>query len=183
MTKELAFPINLGNKDIFIFVYNIYYHPLKYFIAKIAREEEAEDLVEDLFVKLWKAKLEFQNKSHLQAFLYRAAANARVDYLNSHRIKKTEPLENQYLNEVQDYNHDMIRAELLAEVYRAIHKLPTQCQKVISMSFIDGYTNQEIADQLGINEQSVKNHKFRGLHILRGHLSDQTLLLLFSSCL
>jgi RNA polymerase sigma-70 factor (family 1) len=181
LIHELNFPVNLGNREVFIFVYKVYYHPLKYFISRIAREDEAEDLVEDVFVNIWKAKPEFQNKSHLQAFLYRAATNLRIDYLKSHRVNKTEPLANQDLQEVQNYQHDMVRAELLAEIYRAIHKLPSQCQKVIRMSFIDGLSNKEIADQLGINEQSVKNHKSRGLSILKGNLSDPSLMIILMS--
>ena len=71
-----------------------------------------------------------------------------------------------------DYLHNLVHTEVIAEIHRAINQLPTQCRKVISLEFIEGLSNEEVAKELSLSIQTVKNHKVRALKILKQQFSD-----------
>ncbi|WP_316821572.1 RNA polymerase sigma-70 factor [Pedobacter gandavensis] len=180
-------PIDLGNKEEFTSIYNLYYEPLCFFAERYVRDtNQAEDIIAGLFSRLWQQNTAFNDAEHLKAYLYRAAANACFTHAKSLENLKaredryavtTDMIENTFLN-------NMIRADVWAEIYRAIDKLPAQCAQVIKMSFIEDLKNPEIADKLGISLQTVKNHKHRGLSILRGAITkDAFYFLLLYACL
>lgn len=176
----ILFPAYLGHKDTFDKVFKAYYHPLKFFVAKTIGEDFSEDTVADLFVKLWNKNQRIESTAHLQAFLYRSARNICLDFLKTSRNaqKRHQYVTGEELVETENYLHRMIEAEILGEIYRAINLLPAQCSQVIRMSYIDGMTNTEIADQMKLAEKTVKNHKLRGLKILRDNLSGNALVAL-----
>lgn len=171
--------INLGENVVFEEVYKLYYPSLRFFATKYVGDEESEDIIETLFFRLWKQKRTFRNVSHMRAFLYQATKNACLDFIKmagrKHRnhdfiILQANAIENDHL-------HEIIRSEVVSEIYRAINKLPTQCRKVIHMEFVDGLNNQEIAKELALSIQTVKNHKVRALKLLKQQLSGNNIAL------
>jgi RNA polymerase sigma-70 factor (family 1) len=175
-------PVFLSDVAVFDLAYKSYYHPLCFYAAKFVPADDAEDLIENLFLKLWNKKQVFESPAHLQAFLYHAVRNACLDFKKSKKnnLQLHEPVsENQPLPGVDHLQH-LIQAEVLAEIYRAVNNLPSQCSKVIRMGYLEGFNNAEIADELGLSEQTVKNYKGRGLTLLKDKLSGSafTLLLL-----
>jgi len=166
-------PINIGDRNNFNSIFHQYYKALCYFAERITESHnDAEDIVEELFVKLWNKQQHFESEQHLKAFLYRSTKNACLDFLklseranNRHTLffMDNDQWEESYLNEI-------IRAEVMREIYRAIENLPKQCSKIITMSYVDGKTNQEIAQELNLSVQTIKNQKGRGLAILKGLL-------------
>lgn len=176
--NQLNFPLNMGDGAAFDQIFKTYYKPLRYFLCKMVTADDAEDLVEDLFMKLWKRKTAFVSKEHAKAFLYRSAHNLCLDFLKAPKHARSQPLTNEDVEEAENYLHKMIETEVYAEIYRAVEALPEQCSKVISLAFIEGLTNGQIALELGIAEKSVRNYKMRGLKLLREKLPDGAMLLL-----
>jgi len=168
----------MGKKDDFELIFRSYYAPLKRFIKNSMSINDADDLVENLFVTLWEKQIKFESLDHMRAFMYRSAGNAGKNYLQLHQNSKRESLEDPDILETESHLTEMLKTEVIAELMRAINGLPSQCGKVISMAYIEGLSNSEIAVQLGINEQSVKNTKHRGLKILKQNLSSESFMLL-----
>lgn len=173
-------PVSMGDMVAFDLTYKSYYHPLCFYASKFVDKDETQDIIESLFLKLWRKKQVFENEEHIKAFLYHAVRNACLDFI---KVAKNESLryeviarEQVFLNE--DHLHLMIKAESLAEIYRAVNELPSQCSKVIRMSYFEGLSNAEICTELGLSDQTVKNYKGRGLNILKDRLSSDKLLLL-----
>ncbi|MBS1528664.1 MAG: RNA polymerase sigma-70 factor [Bacteroidetes bacterium] len=174
-------PLNMGHDEIFDDLYRAYFAPLCFFATNIiCNDDDAKDLVEDVFLKLWQRKQRFENAAHAQAYLYRCVRNSCINLLR-HGKRKTAKLD-LLIAETEDfqeaYLEEMIRAEVGGELYRAIENLPSQCSKVITMSFIDGSSNEEIARALNLSVQTVKNHKVRGMHILKDTLPGSLFVLL-----
>lgn len=174
-------PIQLSDPTVFDEVYKSYYHPLHFYAARFVQPEDAEDIIENLFLKCWNKKQAFSTTLHLQAFLYHAVKNACLDHIKVSRNKEQRHLRVAHLetSSPADHLHRIIQAEVLAEIYRAINDLPPQCSKVIKLGYIDGLNNMEIASTLGLSEQTVKNYKCRGLILLKDKLSGNAFALLF----
>jgi len=168
----------MGDRKDFELIFRSYYGPLKYFISHSMNIKDSDDLVENLFVILWTKKIQFNDLDHMRAFLYRSAGNAGKNYLSSSRISKRESLDDPDILQTESHLSAMLKSEVIGELMRAINGLPSQCSKVMRMAYMEGLSNGEIADQMGINEQSVKNHKQRGLKILKQNLSSESFALL-----
>ena len=159
-----------GEKDAFSFVFREYYAALCAFAEKLTgARDHAEDIVEEVFLKIWLKQQPFDDLAHLKNFLYKTTRNACID----HHRRREHSLERQPL--LQQLQHtwesasdlDMIRTEVYRSIYRAIEALPEQCGKIVRMGYIDGKSNEEIAKDLGLSIQTVKNQKTRGIQLLR----------------
>jgi len=166
--------INLGDCAVFEEVYRAYYPALCFFAAKYVGDDESEDVVENLFFRIWKQKKKLLNSGHLKAFLYQATKNACLDFIKmqGRKDKRYASISMQTDAVNHDYLHNLVHTEVIAEIHRAINQLPTQCRKVISLEFIEGLSNEEVAKELSLSVQTVKNHKVRALKILKQQFSD-----------
>ena len=159
---------NNGDESAFQYLFNLFYHPL-YFFAKGLTDTrlEAEDLVQDAFIQLWKHREGFSSFRSVKAFLYLAVKNSSR---NLYKHKKVEGRYRQGQKEVLGENvifQRIIEAEVLDEVHKALQKLPEGCRKVINLCYFDGLSNQEAATHLKVSVNTIKTHKLRALRILR----------------
>ena len=148
----------------------------------------AEDITSETFIKLWNRHGDFENIYKLQSFLYTATRNACINTLRSEKRQSEKEKQLLYLIE-QDSEEALAQQQLTAKIYQYIYeeieKLPPQEQKIFKLAYIDGLSNEEIALQLGINNQSVRNSKTRALKTMRLMLADKDiykLLLLLMLC-
>ncbi|GLU54698.1 DNA-directed RNA polymerase sigma-70 factor [Dyadobacter frigoris] len=170
----------MGDQETFEAIYRSYFAPLCVFAESYVGRFASEDIVENQFLKLWNKRQQFQDHGHLRAYFYRATKNACLDLLKTSKREEERQFNSAALPDDSEDSclQEMIRIEVIAEIYRAINDLPSQCHKVITLGYIDGFSNDEIALQLGLSQQTVKNHKGRGLQLLREKLSDDALLAL-----
>jgi len=183
-TAAINFPVHMGNREDFDSIFKVYYAALCFFSGGLTKDDSlAEDVVTDVFMNLWEKNTLLESKPHAQAFLYRSVKNASINLINYGKRVSAKHLDiaQDATAEEEDYLDGMIKTEVWAEIYRAIENLPSQCSKVMSLSFIDGMTNQEIANELGLSMQTVKNHKVRGLQKLKEDLPENLLILLICS--
>lgn len=151
----------------------------------IGDKEEAEDIVQNAFVSYWNCKDDLGcEPSVVKGFLYTTVRNLCMDLLR-HRLVvqkfrgqlEDDPVEENFVEK------EIIRAEVLSEIFNAIELLPSGCRQVLEMSYLEGKTNQEISDVLGVSVNTVKTQKQRALQLLRLNLSSTALvflLLIFS---
>ena len=180
-----VFPLNMGEEAGFERLFLLYHAPLCFFCEKVTgNSDSGEDIVSQLFLTLWQRQTVFESANHAQAFLYRSARNACLNFIRTEqRAKSKQEAAAQVLSEEPvDYLQTFIRTETMAELYRAIASLPLQCRKVINLSYMEGLSNQEIADELDLSLQTVKNYKLRGLGLLKNKLPD-SLFILVAVCL
>ncbi len=147
-----------------------HYKVLCYFAWDMVRDTEvAEDLVQDAFIAYLNNKHKISSEPiAIRAFLYSAIRNA---VYNQNRKSKTiqKYLDRQSVGEMDDidYEHKVIRAEFMAEIARVVDGLPDSCQHIFKLSYLDGFSNQEIAEQLAISVNTIKTQKQRALQVLR----------------
>ena len=131
--------------------------------------DEAEDMVQDCFVKYWEKGQEMASE---QAFLYRMVHNRCVDVLRAAKPSVSLP-EELPMEEIID------RSEEEARLWVAIEKLPEQRRRCLIMAKRDGLSYKEIAAELGITENTVRNHIARAVASLREGAGNMLILSLF----
>lgn len=181
--QHLITDFKQGNKAAFEAVYDTYRSQLYYFIKRIVEErQEAEDIAAETFIKLWKLRANFETHQNIKAFLFVTARNACLDYLRSVERKSSSQQALQYiLSQDSDVtlSQDEIQAEVLKRIHNEIENLPPKCRQIFKMAYLKGLKNEEIAGQLQLSYQTVKNQKVRAIKLLRIALNYMEVLLLF----
>lgn len=138
----------------------------------------AEEVVNDVFVKLWEGANEIRIETSLQAYIYRAVINRSLDVIDKNKRRQRRQRELSRLPEETYELREMEENELKIRLYKVIDELPEQCQKVFRMSRFEDLKQQEIADRLDISLKTVKNHISHALKQLNKMLTDWNSLLL-----
>jgi len=170
----------MGNANTFNDIYREYHQKILLYISKLASNEEAEDITQEVFEKINRGLAGFKGKSQLSTWIYRIATNAALDRLRSPSFKRsTEEL----IEESEDKNiltnnkkapvdQQLIRKEMSECVQQHIDKLPSDYKAVILLSEQEGLTNQEIADILQISLDNVKIRLHRARTSLKKILDE-----------
>jgi len=178
--NDLIIQFNHGDTEAFTAIYNNYYLTLYNFVKKfIPKREDAEDITADIFVKLWRMHTRFDSIKNIEAFLYITGRNACLNFLQSlqRQSEKQKELLHVLLQEPAEGTlQEDVKTEVLQIILKEIEKLPRSCQNVFKMAYLEGLSNSEIADTLGINNQSVRNHKQRAIKLLRITLLNRDIL-------
>ncbi|NGM62462.1 RNA polymerase sigma-70 factor [Sphingobacterium sp. SGG-5] len=145
----------------------------------------AEEIVQDVFYKVWERRSSFANAQALKAFLYISTKNASYNEISKfqNRYKHQEAYASENELTEQPVLQEIIRTEVYASLSVAIQTLPGQCRKIIQLLFEEGKKPIEIADELGISISTVNSQKARGLmllkQLLKGKDLDLLLLIIF----
>lgn len=172
--------IDMQDHATFDRVFRLFHAVMCVFSQKIVGStSEAEDVVEEVFFKLWDKKAIFDNENHVRFFLYRAVRNESLNYLKAQQRSSAKHLSAE-IETISPDNHlqAMISSEVLLMIYNEISLLPPQEKKVITLNLLDEKSLQEVADELGLSLQSIKNYKTRALAKLRLRLPKDTYLIL-----
>jgi len=166
-----------GDSRVLNTIFDEFYDALCYFAARlIIDSEEAKDIVGESFIKLWELRGNFKSMQNVKAFLYITTRNTCLNYLKQAERSARQQQEAAYIIAENDDLSlmEVTRAELLRQLYMAIESLPPQCQKIIKMSYVLGKKNQEIAEELGLSLQTIKNQKSRAVELLKARLAKKT---------
>ncbi|WP_279179348.1 RNA polymerase sigma-70 factor [Parabacteroides johnsonii] len=167
-------------------LYKLYY-PKMFAFAKnyVPANEDAENIVQDVFLILWERKEEIEISFTLTTYLFTLVKNRCLNFL---RHKLIEEEYNSQMKEelgfklyaLETFNYSYQSEEELQEVIqRALDTLPERCREVFIKSRIEGLKYKEISDELGISVNTVENQMVTALKKLRVALKDYLPLLLF----
>ncbi|OJZ00106.1 sigma-70 family RNA polymerase sigma factor [Sphingobacterium sp. 40-24] len=171
--KELLEDFLNGEEQACAHVYNRYFSRICLYASSFVDEsKEAEDIAEEGFLRLWQSRRRFESLSHLRAALYQATRHVGINHQTARqrRLNRVDSYVAQQEQNQKSYLHEIVYTEAMAELYEAIQKLPPKAREIIRLSYLEGNSNQEIADLLQLNIQTVKNQKLRALGLLRQHL-------------
>jgi RNA polymerase sigma-70 factor (ECF subfamily) len=129
-------------------------------------EKIAEDVVQDVFLKIWSKRNELEQVANITSYLYTSVKNACLDQLR--KAKHTDDIsEVEVSDEALDPFHSVRIKELNKHLQEATASLPLQCKLVFEMVYIDGKKYQEVADELGLSINTVKTQLKRALEKMR----------------
>lgn len=164
-----------------------HYAALLFYATRIVGEDDAADVVQDVFFDLWRRQDEVELGDQIQAFLYRAVYTKALNILKHRAVTENySAVEAEFYSHRLDYyqpeHAEVIRRmesqELRAEITRAINELPEKCREVFKMSYLHDMKNKDIADVLGLSLRTVEAHMYKALKTLRERLHYLRLLIL-----
>lgn len=168
--------IKKGDQKSFEFLFKSYYSDLcKYARNIVHNETTAEDLVMDIFVKIWEAESKLGISSSLSGYLYQSVHNHCLNYL-TRRHKQFSELNAETIKLLNtlispdasfDPSEGINLAELSNRIEQSIEHLPEGCRKIFILSRTEELSHKEIAQRLGISENTVKVQIYRALIKLR----------------
>lgn len=176
-TDKIIVGIKNGDKTVFEELYRQYYIPLCYYCVKYVENlEDAEEIVQEVFFKLWEKHEEIEISSSINAYLHRAIQNSALNFINKRKI-----VDKFFVSQEKstNYNFDdgqkvMEDEELRLVLKKAILELPEKRREIFEMSRFEGMKYSSIAEQLSISVKTVENQMTKALKYLRVVLKDYT---------
>lgn len=162
----------LNDKDSSALRYLFDQHYLKlcqYAFTYLKDMDEAEDVVQNLFVEIWEKKGKLEIHQSLQQYLFRATYYKCLNALEYKQVRKKHTQENHQQVEV-GINAERDGEEKRMAIQNALEKLPEKCKQVFVLSRFEELKYAEIADKMGISINTVENHMGKALRLLRAEL-------------
>lgn len=169
--QELLREVSAGNQDAFRYLFNTYRKKLYTYIIKISESKEvAEDMVNDVFLKIWENREKLAQIDNLNAYIYRMAHNRAYTALR--RMAKETLLiaalqQEKQITDIFEVENRVIQREVKELIQSAVNKLTPQQKLVFLLSREEGLKHDEIAKKLNISGSTVKNHLVAALRFLR----------------
>ncbi len=180
LDPELCDLLKEGNENAFAEIFRRYQAPLFDFAYKRIRDkDEAKDIVQEIFVKLWNNRTEVQIKTSLRSYLYRCVLNGVLNILNRQVIREEYVCSLQQMIEehTQEADYHIRETDMERLINTEIAALPPKMREVFELRKKEYLSNREIAGKLGISEQTVETHMKRALRVLRMRLGVNVLLI------
>lgn len=167
--------IRNGNEAAFEKVFKMYFKNLHAFAYTFMKNDDiAEEIVQNVFFRIWEKRDQLQIDDSLKAYLYRAVHNESLNHLKHLKVKSSFQL--QYSDHMESSNSDvsneMIASELENNIQKAINELPQQCRTIFQMSRYEQLKYHQIADHLNISIKTVENQMGKALKVLRSKLVE-----------
>jgi len=137
------------------------YHFLYPFARTIVKEKEtAEEVVSDVFIKVWEKRKQLEKVENLKVYLYVSTRNIGINYLERQRRNATFSIDDyqaDFTSVYFDPEQMLITADMLALIQKAIDQLPSKCRLIFKLAKEDGLKYKEIAEILNISVKTVEN--------------------------
>lgn len=156
-------------------MYKAHYRAMHaYAFSLLQTEEDAAEIVQHIFLKLWDKKGALIIQSSLKAYLYRMVHNDCMNFINHEKVKSRFQKEKIYTMQPQNEsaNKKILLGQLEERLSQALKELPEQCRTIFQLSRFEDLKYREIAQQLGIAEKTVENQMGKALKLMRTKLSD-----------
>jgi RNA polymerase sigma-70 factor (family 1) len=176
--------ISQGDENAFKSLFERYRNQIFTHLYKITKSSEsAEEMVLDVFLKLWLGREAIIEIKDIEAFLFRVARNKGIDFIRAARrdpLRRTELwdlMQEAASNESADKN--LLLKNTRNAIDMAVQQLSPQRQIVYLLSRKQGLSNGEISKKLGLSRLTVRNHLAASLSFIRKYIKSDDILLLF----
>jgi RNA polymerase sigma-70 factor (ECF subfamily) len=184
--EQLMFRINNDDEQALELLFKKYYSQLVRFAREILKsKDQAEDMVQEVFVKIWDKRKTISINTQAKAYLFVAVKNHCFNQLklNERKYWMDEGMEDDIRISTSEGHNQLDAKQLEQHIKLAIDALPPKCGLIFKMSRFDEKTYKEIAEILGLSVKTIENQMGKALMLMRGSLAPyiaQSLLLILS---
>lgn len=168
-----------GDQQTFEQVYNHYSSQVYRLAFRFLKDKaQSEEIVQETFIKLWLNRHKLDVSGNLWLYLYVIAKRLSLNELR--KISQSEELSAQLLLNITEAHNrteeEVLAADMEKFTESVLNKLPNQQQTIFRLSRVEGLTHQQIAEKLGISQNTVKNHMVEALKNIKNQLKDTELI-------
>jgi RNA polymerase sigma-70 factor (family 1) len=171
---ELLLRLQNGDEAAFASLFYAYKDKLLGFAFSFTHSEErAEDVVQEVFLKIWQSREKIAEVDNFNAFVYRIAQNYAIDELRRFS-KETLSLSSHFTADEVVVNgpvEDLLNKEIRQKIDEAVSQLPPQQKIIYTLHNEDGFKYEEIASQLDLSVSTIRNHMSQAMRNIRKVLS------------
>lgn len=167
--RELILNLTNGSVEAFNRVYDIYAKRLFAYTRQYIRsEEQSEEIVQDVFLNLWQMRSRISNTESLKSLLFKIAKSRLID---AYRSQVNSPVFEDYVAycesiQTLDY-HQMEYDDFIRLLKSSIDALPPKQKKIITLVKLEGLSQAEVAERMGLSLQTVRNLLSTGIKTLK----------------
>ncbi len=169
--KSLQTQIAAGNQQAFAGLFRLFYSKLHSFCMQYVHVKEvAEEITNDVFIKLWNRREEILQINNLSTYLFVAVKNYSLNYLKQYSHLHVAVEDNEGVSGLinrNDPEQELEWKEISFQLNQAIDDLPDQCRTIFKLVKEDGFRYKEVAEILGISPRTVETQLFRALKKLQ----------------
>jgi len=177
--KILVEKLKKSDKSAFSVIFTNYYADLVRFSFRFTKNPDvSEELVQDVFVKLWENRSKLFIQSSIKSYLLKSVQNRSLDWLRHKNIKQkyaSSVLGNTVLSDNETENF-VLHSELESNLEKALSNIPVQYAEVFRMSRFEFLNHSEIAEKLEVSVRTVEVRISKALLCLRDELKDYLVL-------
>lgn len=164
-----------GHSEAYTYLVETYHHKLCTYAYGLIRDYDlSEDIVQNVFIKVWKQRKKLKDDIDLNNYLYKSVYNGFIDQYR--KMRTVFSLEKVHIDTlkvfVQDDSENSLE-RIIVYVKNEIENLPPKCKQAFLLSKQEGLTNHEIAEYLNISIKSVEGHITKAFSILRKTLDGK----------
>lgn len=180
LEKYLINELRNDKEEAFSLLFKSWYTDLVLYAGTFLPEKsKCEDIVQNLFMKIWEERKTLSIESSLKAYLIRAVRNSCLDEIKHGKVVRN--YENNYkllydnLEDTEDY---ILYSDLVGHLQAALRKLPPPLKEAFELSRFEGLKYKEIAEKQNVSERSIEVRISKALQFLREQLIEYLTVLL-----
>jgi len=183
--RQLLEQLSQGDRNAFDMLFRLRYSKLVSYASLLVERHDAEDVVQDVFVWMWRnrVRLGFSDETVMDAYLLRSVYHGCLNKIR--RRSASDKHRDWYYNRIREEyaaydpdNDPLIRTvftkDLTALVRETAQELPPRCREVFMLAHMEGVPHRRIAEILGVSLSTVENHLYNALKVLRARLRSDS---------
>ena len=158
-----------GDERAFERVFRAFYRPLcDYAVTLLGSEEDAEDVVQDLFTRVWADRQGMEVQESVKSYLFTAVRFGALNVLKRRAVEQKHSASlAEFIEDLQRQDYSEEETRRVESIKEVLQTLPAQCRTVFTMSCLEGKKYSEIAAKLGITVNTVKSHVAKAYRDIR----------------
>jgi len=153
-------------------LYKVYYSELCSYIYNLNKnKQQAEDIVQNVMLNIWKNRHSLKIETSLKSYLYKASYFEFITLYNSKKreLNYIKTIKNDALNFFAEEDGDILKTKV-KKINAAIDKLPPKCKEIFILNKFKGLRYHEIADTLNVSIKTVETHMSKGLSRIKDEI-------------
>jgi RNA polymerase sigma-70 factor (family 1) len=168
--KALLTLTSAGNGHAFFSLVDLYWNTVySQAVAYTRSPQLSEELTQDIFMRIWNCRDRLPALESFENFLFIIARNAIISAMRRSREPALPGHQEEHVEQLWQPDRQLENKEQYDALLRVIDLLPPQRKRVLILSRIEGLSHEEIALQLGISKNTIKEHIIKGLNFIRNY--------------
>jgi len=173
LQQQLLSKLSEGNEPAFNTLYKAYSKPLYMRVVNMVKStDDADEIVQELFVKLWEGRSKVNNVKSFQSYIYTSANNLVYNYFR--KVSHDQALIQKLLLSTADHyldGQELLENKEAAQIFqKAVDQLSPQCKKVFELCKLEGKSHKEVAELMDISLPTVNSHMTNAVKSIREYL-------------